>query len=387
MSEERLSYLFSQYYQNKASEAEVAELGILLEQPNDESLSALLKKSWEEQSGGTPFFARDTSLKMLETILKKDAAAPVYRMPARGRWLSRVAAAAVLILLIGGGYLLWTNGKKGQLATATKPAVKDIPPGRTGAILTLANGKQVVLDSAGNGVVANEGGSRAEKKDGTLSYQNTNAALPAVYNTMTTPRGRQYFLQLADGSKVWLNAESAIRFPTAFNGHERRVEITGEAYFEVAKDPARKFMVTSNGVTTEVLGTHFNVNAYNDEEAVKVTLLEGAVKVRQGSNSNALKPGQQASIKNGITVDEHADTESALAWKNGQFRFNGVSIETIMRQAARWYDIDVVFEGKIAGPFVADISRDVPISSMLHLLELTDRAHFIIEGKKVIVRP
>lgn len=387
MSEERLSYLFSQYYQNKASEAEVAELGILLEQSNDESLSALLKKSWEEQSGGAPFFARDTSLKMLEIILKKDAAAPVYRMPARVGWPGRVAAAAVLILLLGGGYLLWTNGKKAQLPTATKPRTQDIAPGRTGAILTLANGKQVVLDSAVNGTLANEGGSRIEKAAGTLSYHNETGALPAVYNTMTTPRGRQYLLQLADGSKVWLNAESSIRFPTVFNGSERRVEITGEAYFEVAKDPARKFMVTGNGVTTEVLGTHFNVNAYHDEEAVKVTLLEGAVKVHEGSNSNALKPGQQASIKNGITIDEHADTESALAWKNGQFRFNGVTMETIMRQAARWYDIDVVFEGKIPGPFVADISRDVPISSMLHLLELTDRAHFIIEGKKVIVRP
>ncbi len=210
-------------------------------------------------------------------------------------------------------------------------------------------------------------------KDGELAY---NAATmynaPISYNTISTPKGRQFTLQLPDGSKVWLNAASSLRYPVAFAGAERKVEITGEAYFEVAKNKKMPFKVSINNKTTvEVLGTHFNVNAYNDEETIKTTLLEGVVKVSHEKQTQLLQPGEQASVSQpsqksqSITV-QTTDVDAAVAWKNGTFSFTNASLETVMRQLARWYDIEVEFVGAVpGGAFSGEIDRALSLDQVL----------------------
>jgi ferric-dicitrate binding protein FerR (iron transport regulator) len=209
----------------------------------------------------------------------------------------------------------------------------------------------------------------------------------SALNTITTPRGGQYQVVLPDGSKVWLNAASSIEFPTSFTGNTRNVSITGEAYFEVAKNAAKPFLVKTNRAVIEVLGTHFNVMAYDDEAEMKTTLLEGAVKVKSGSTSNYLRHGQQAVLNaTGQTrVLDDVDVDDATAWKNGIFQFNDAGIEVIMRQASRWYDVNVSYEGQIpVKQFTGRISRKVKASELLNMLAYTG-VKFRIEGKNIIV--
>jgi ferric-dicitrate binding protein FerR (iron transport regulator) len=271
--------------------------------------------------------------------------------------------------------------KKGEL--------NDVSPGKTGAILTLATGQKILLDSALNGSVAQQGNVSVIKKNGELVYSIVGNDTDIVYNTMTTPNGRQFNLVLADGSKVWLNAASSITFPTKFIGKERRVTITGEAYFEVAHNAAMPFIVEKGNASVLVLGTHFNVNAYDDENEISVTLLEGSVKVRIGSINNTIKPGQQAQFKKDgkIILVSDVDIDNVVAWKNGRIHFQGANIESVMRQMSRWYDVEIVYNKKLDDLFYADIPRTTMLSDVLKALELTKGVHFKIEGKKVIVIP
>jgi ferric-dicitrate binding protein FerR (iron transport regulator) len=204
------------------------------------------------------------------------------------------------------------------------------------------------------------------------------------YHTLNVPKGSKPMeVQLADGSQVWLNAASSITFPTRFSGDDRRVSITGEAYFEVSKDAGKKFLVSTNATTTEVLGTHFNINAYGNEPSVKITLLEGSVRV----NGSIIQPGQQAlSAKGSVTVVDDINIEQVMAWKNGMFEFNETDIQTIMRQIERWYDVEVVFDGTITQHFNGTIPRQVNASKVLGMLEKTGGVRFSIEGKKVLVK-
>ncbi|HET9280085.1 MAG TPA: FecR family protein, partial [Flavitalea sp.] len=266
----------------------------------------------------------------------------------------------------------------------------DVAPGGDKAILTLADGSTVVLDDAQNGTLAQQGSSKIIKLDGKLVYDPANKnSREVVYNTITTPNGGQYQLELPDGSLVWLNATSSIHFPTSFVGKERRVEITGEAYFEIAKNRDMPFIVTVNNAEVQVLGTHFNVNAYNDEENVKTTLLEGSVKFVSGDNINMLKPGQQSQLANNglIKVVNNVDVEEVVAWKNGMFDFENAGIETVMRQLSRWYDVDVEYNGKTDDLFIAEMRRNIKLSDALKALELTGKVKFDIQGKKIIVMP
>jgi len=256
--------------------------------------------------------------------------------------------------------------------------------------LTLQDGSKIVLNDVKDGTLAQQGNTKVVKlATGQLVYDKTGTASAKVlYNTMTTPRGGQYKLTLPDGTEVWLNAASSITYPTAFAGNERDVSITGEAYFEVAKDKSKPFHVTSGNQTIEVLGTHFNVMAYADEDAIKTTLLEGSVKITENNEAQILKPGEQATVdKNGGLKISVADIDDALAWKNGYFKFNRVNIKYIMRQLARWYDVDLVYEGSVPhDEFVGKIGRGENIEDVLHILEL-DHVHFKIEDKKIIVLP
>jgi ferric-dicitrate binding protein FerR (iron transport regulator) len=303
-----------------------------------------------------------------------------------------VAAAVVLGLMVSAGYFLLNRNKKENATAGTTATVKDILPGGNKAVLTLDDGKKIVLDSAQNGVVVKQGAAEVNKvQNGQLLYRQANEEQGTVLNTLSTPRGGQYKVQLCDGTWVWLNAESSLRFPVTFSGNTRTVEITGEAYFEVAHNAAKPFKVLANGTEVEVLGTHFNIHAYKDEPEIKTTLVQGSVKVRSGlssgeSHTAVLKPGEQAQMNDhSLTVANDIDMDQVLAWKNGQFKFSDATIESIMQQVTRWYDVDVKYDAKISKHFVANIPRNVPLSELLKLLELTDQVHFKIQGRQITV--
>ncbi|SDF79666.1 FecR family protein [Mucilaginibacter pineti] len=315
------------------------------------------------------------------------------RKPRSIRRLSwpRIAAAASIILCLSlSGYFLLRKPSAQQTAQSSK---SDIAPGGNKAILTLGSGQKIVLTGAKNGVLANQGNTTINKTaDGLLVYDASKSKSgTTIYNTMTTPRGGQYHLTLADGTNVWLNAASSIKYPTAFNGDERLVEITGEAYFEVAHNAAKPFKVSSREETVEVLGTHFNINSYADEPAIKTTLLEGSVKLTINKQKAVLKPGQQGFISR----DDHnvikikiADVNEVMAWKNGYFIFNDENIESIMRKISRWYDIDVSYQGDMTGKeFVGSVSRFKNVSEVLRKLEATGIIHFKMDGRRLLVMP
>lgn len=296
------------------------------------------------------------------------AAEKVIQTPVRS--MRRWWAAAAVLLLIGAGTGIWLMNKKSDHPTETV-YTNNIQPGKEGAILTLADGSRISLDTVKNASIPLPGGVTAKVVNGALRYEGT--GLGTVYNTMSTPNGRQFRLTLPDGTEVWLNSTSSIHFPTAFTNGERKVNITGEVYFEVAHDAARPFRVTVNDQTEiTVLGTQFNVNAYDNEGKIATTLLEGSVQVSNRTAAVTLKRGQQAQIATGATaiqVINHNNTDQVVAWKNGLFSFENASLAEIMRQLERWYDIDVVYETTV--PDIAlkgEITRDVPLNDLLTAL-------------------
>jgi hypothetical protein len=300
-----------------------------------------------------------------------------------------------LILALGAGtFWILNRAPKKELVSATPAAAPDIaPPAASKAVLTLANGQQVILDTAGKGLLAMQGNMNIVKQaGGSITYHGSAAGMVG-YNTLTVPRGSQPVdLVLADGSHVWLNVASSIRYPVAFSGGIRHVAITGEAYFEVAKNPAMPFIVTAGATDVEVLGTHFNVKAYDDEALLRVSLLEGRVKlVRKTTHQEKMMaPGQQAQVaaNGGIALDSDIDMEEVMAWKNGIFRFGDkADIETVMREISRWYDIDVAYKGTVKGHIAGGIARNANISAVLRMLEATGSVKFDIEGRKVTVMP
>jgi ferric-dicitrate binding protein FerR (iron transport regulator) len=310
-------------------------------------------------------------------------------------WWRFAGAAAAVVLMVSAATIFWIQQRAQKTVTAppTMAAVSNaLTPGSNKAILTLSNGSSILLDSAANGRLAQQGSSSVVKlANGQLSYQRNGAMSDGdiLYNTMSTPRGGQYKVILPDGTLVWLNASSSVRYPTAFHGKERKVEVKGEAYFEVVHNAQQPFKVVVNGVAVDVLGTHFNVNGYGDEAATRITLLEGSVKISKGLSSAMLKPGQQVMVAadNNIRFNNGVDVEEAIAWKNGLFWFNGVDLPGIMRQLSRWYDIEVQYEGAIPQRhFTGHVFRDLKLSEVLNILALS-HVHFRLEGKKLIVTP
>jgi len=305
----------------------------------------------------------------------------------------KLAIAASVILCLSFGAYFHIQIRQAQQQIAQTPS-RDLLPGTDRAILTIANGKKIDISGAGEGRIAVQGGVAVSKTtNGSIVYQyagQTNGTDIPVYNTMTTPRGGQYPLTLSDGTKVWLDAASSITFPTVFIGNERLVEITGQVYFEVAHNSAKPFKVTANEQTVEVLGTHFNINAYTDEPGMKTTLLEGSVKITKNGQSAMLAPGQQAIVpfdKVGPIETKTADTNEAIAWHMGLFKFNNANIQTVMRQLARWYDVDISYEGDIPDRrFSGEIYRNVNASKIADILSYK-QIHFRIDGKKITVLP
>ena len=284
--------------------------------------------------------------------------------------------------------------------TASKPgAAEDIAttdttllkPGGNRATLTLTDGKVIDLTYAKTGVIENDSGINVNKTaDGELVYVNDSSATnTTALHTLSTPVGGQYQLTLTDGTKVWLNAASTIKFPPAFSGDERRVMLSGEAYFEVAKDPAHPFKVLMEDSTTvAVTGTHFNINAYQNEKEQQVTLLEGSVNVSNAINAIKLEPGTQALIQNRqITKDKVLDAEEITGWKDGLFVFHDATLESIMMQLERWYDAKIIYKANIKQLFNATILRKEPLSKVLKLLELNGYVHFKTEKNTIYVLP
>jgi len=321
--------------------------------------------------------AQLSDAEMDETIRSLAASLPLEAAKVKRLWPRIAAAASVLVACSLGLYYGLHQQPKPQTAQLVK---NDITPGHNQATLTLANGKKIVLTKGLNGILATQGKTTIQAGNNDIAYNNTQTADQLVYNTLSTARGEQspYPLVLADGTKVWLNAQSSITFPTIFNGKERMVKLTGEAYFEVKHNAAQPFKVQTANQTIEDIGTSFDVNAYGDEQATTTTLVEGSVKV----GSVILKPGQQF---NGAKVTA-VSTAQYTAWKNGDFDFRGDRIESVMRQLARWYNIEVIYQQDLKDKVVyAQISRSKNISSVLNLLEATKGIHFKVEGRRVTV--
>lgn len=304
----------------------------------------------------------------------------------------RIAAAATILVFISVGLYFYNKQAADNNIKVTIKSSHDIHPGGNKAVLTLANGEKVVLSDQETGQLATQNSITINKeKDGLLIYDSSGNIHPEsdeiAFNTIETPRGGQYQIILPDGSKAWLNAASSIRFPVMFKGNERKVEITGEVYFEVSHNKKMPFRVVSADQLIEVLGTHFNINAYDDELVSKTTLLEGSVKVYSANlnESRLLYPGQQSvASQSGIKV-QRADIEEATAWKNGYFKFTRVNIQNLMRQISRWYDVDVEYEGRIPDDeFVGKIKRSEKVSEVLRILKL-GKVDFRLEGRKIIV--
>jgi transmembrane sensor len=395
MQTERIPYLLKQYLDNSITQTELDELMLLM---HEEGSAAEVQDHLEELIGqlpAAPEYQEAAWDPLYRKILNIDpaeepSARGILRGPVIRRW--SVVAAAMLILLAGGWFLWHKSGRQSAAGTDTSVAVRDVAPGRNRATLTLADGSTVNLDEAKDGLIGQQGGSQLIKRQGSqLAYQEKSRSGEEAYNVLTTPRGGQYQLVLPDGSKVWLNAASSLRYPTVFAGGERVVELKGEAYFEIANNPAMPFKVNVDKagvpVQVEVLGTHFNIMAYGDEPSVNTALLEGAVRVHGPSAAKLVRPGEQATVNRGGALSvARADMEEAVAWKDGMFKFNEATIDQVMRQLSRWYDVEVIYVNDPPKDlFRGEMYRNVNASKILKVLEVSG-VHFTVEGKKILVR-
>lgn len=309
----------------------------------------------------------------------------------KGRHLS---IAASLLIVLAAGLFFMMYKRPGQSARPPEQA-STVKPGGNKAYLTLSDGKRIALNDTIKGTLAVHAGVRITKTaDGQIACEVIPGKTddPLKYNTLEAPKGGQYQITLVDGTKIWLNAASVLKYPSQFTGKERKVELTGEAYFEVAKSRTKPFVVVSKDQEVQVLGTHFNINAYDDEASIKTTLVEGRVKVFRKTNGmnwdfRMLNAGQQSVLKEKTFQVTEVDTEEAIAWKNGYFTFENDNLEMIMRKLERWYDVDVSYTGRISNKVkvMGSISRTTELPEMLKMLESTDKFKFKTEGRRITV--
>lgn len=383
MTKEEYIFLYEKYLAGSITQE---ERKLLLEH-NDEF--QLLDLPWESHLMGDKKEAKDIIRKKLENEIIAPPASKVFILR---KWF---LVAAVFLLVVATGLYLSLNSERNLKKEVAKVKnERTVSPGGAKATLTLADGSVFDLGKLENGVISKQGNISIEKtSEGRMIYKviASNGSSQSVQkNTIQTPRGGEYQIILADGSKVWLNAASILTFPTAFSRTERKVELTGEAYFEVAKNKEKPFIVETGDLSVNVLGTHFNIAAYRDESKLTTTLMEGSVRIDHGKNKMLIKPGQEASLeknKNFVQVRE-VDVEEAIAWKNGVFVFNDENIESIMRKLSRWYDINVHFETELKNKdFSGTISRFKNVEEVLEMLQLTGSIHFKIQGRDIYVLP
>jgi ferric-dicitrate binding protein FerR (iron transport regulator) len=285
-------------------------------------------------------------------------------------------------------YFLKTPSKKVSIAISTQKSVNDVMPGGNKAMLQLADGTLVTLSDSLSGFQASQQNVKLVIKNGEISYASKGTSQENLFNKVITPRGGQYKLRLNDGTQIWLNAASSIRYPVAFVGNTRVVELTGEAYFDVAHDPQHPFIVKlSDNKQVRAIGTSFNINAYGDDNNDVATLIRGSVKVESGNNERLLVPGQQAKFlaDDKLLLSNQVDVDEIVAWKNGQFVFNALTVKSIMVQLARWYELEVVYSGKISQEtFSGIVSRNSNLSEVLKIME-AGGLRFKIDGKIIYV--
>ncbi len=390
-SNERLNSLFTLYMNGDASAEELEEFFALASLQDNKVLEELLLESWQKYRKEEAIIPASNAEQILREILVSRQALPAKHSNYVIKWW-RVAAAAILLLAISStSYFFIFNRRSESSITKTSGRFNnDAVPGKIQATLTLSDGSQLVLDSLPDGTVTMQGDTKISNRGGQISYTAGNKQVTTDYNTLSTARGQVFHsLELSDGTKVWLNAASSIRFPVVFTGKERKVSITGEVYFEVVKRPKQPFIVDAQGTDITVLGTHFNVNLYEDEPVATTTLFEGAVRVSHLDKKALLHPGQQAILgKTGkLAVSEAKDAEQAIAWKNNIFSFESTDIKTVMRQVARWYDLDIVYNGNVSQKITGEIPRSASAVTLFKVLELTGGVHFSLNGKKVEVMP
>lgn len=385
MNREEVISLMEKYAAGRLSAEEEKRFQSWVEQVSPEEFQALLDESpnipasFKEYHTPSPAFIRQ----MEEQLDARPGKAKIFT-------LSRMVAAAAVIALAVIAGVFYFNGQREPLAIVQREVKPDGRPGGNRATLKLGDGTVIELDSAMEGELTRQGNTRIIKlSNGQLAYDAGEEQAAPVFNTISTPNGGQYQIALPDGSKAWLNAASSLRFPSYFAGDERMVELEGEGYFEVAANAAKPFRVKIKEGVIEVLGTSFNVNAYSDENTARTTLLQGAVKVHKGTEAMILKPGQQAVMvnKGGMTKLMNADTELAIAWKNGFFQFDGIGLPELMRQISRWYNLEVRFEGTIPErEFAGKISRDVNLQDVLKALQING-VNFKRTGNILVVTP
>ncbi len=369
--------LYQKYLSGQIEPEELTRFLDLVEQ-EETTVKALMEESWDD-------------LERVERELD------TLRSRARKRYITArkwVSAAAVLLLIAGGTWFyrdhIFHGHQPNSTSIAHTPDVK--APSSTKAVIVLSDGRQLAIDSLSNlSVVAQGAAAISKDASGNITYRNGASAPPAAqyaYNSIVNPRGSKVVsLVLSDGTRVWLNAETSLKYPVVFSGSTRQVEVTGEAYFEVKHDQLHPFRVKTRNAVIEDIGTAFNVFAYGNEHAIKTTLVAGAVAVAANASTALLKPGEQATVADAehtIHVAE-ADVEASTAWKDNWFLFNKTDIETIMKQLARWYDVDIVYAGAIPQDhYTGKIPRDASLSEVLKVLELS-QVHFSIDGKKITV--
>jgi len=393
-NQERIEYLFKRYIDRMETPEELAELMDIIESDDHKNTVEQLIDNARHTVDRDVQLNPEQTERLYSTIRPQNGNAQIIPMSPKRKWRRMSLAAAIIAGLSIGSYFIFFDNKPANETATIQPAVSDVEAPKTSyATITLTDGRTVSLDSL-NAIT--QGNVQLKRTaDGKLVYSG-NADAPA-FNTLSNPRGSQVIdITLADGSRVWLNAGSQITYPVAFTGNERKVEMKGEAYFEVAplrllSGLKKPFIVTtSGGAQVEVLGTHFNVNAYDDDKKAQVTLLEGSVKVASMANGqwSILKPGEQAiAIANSpFTIDHSPDLEQVMAWKNGSFVFNETDIQTVMKQIERWYDVQVEFDGSFTQHFNGAIKRQENVSKVLKMLEKTGGLRFSLAGKKVIVK-
>lgn len=386
----RIKYLLNQYATNNCTKKELLELFEWIEsQQDDDKLQDAMEFVWKSKSDKdlVPSIDKEKVFSQITQGFPKD------KKSARLFTWGRVAAALILVFATASSIYLIKNRQTEKTALAVNQPKYDVPPGHSGAVLTLSNGQKIILDSAGNGEFLKDGTVNIIKKENAIVYKGKTEEI--VYNTISTPTGHQWQLELIDGTKVWLNAASSIRYPLNFMGNERKVEVTGEAYFEVVhndQQPFRVQVITSsgNGGVIEDLGTAFNVNAYSDEPVVKTTLVEGELKVTTEDQEGViLKPGQQAVVSSQnspVKVNNSIDVEAVTAWKDGLFKFNEDGVAVIMRQIGRWYNVDIVYEGAIPKMQIHGTApRNTNLSSIIKVLSLSG-VHVRLDGNTIIVK-
>lgn len=394
----RYTDLFNAWCENPEGNAAFAAL-VASGEISAGMLSELMKNRWQQlQQQDSNFFTESDSAQLLARIREQMqvSSAPVHRINRNSINWRRMAVAASILLVLGlGSYFVFFRPSDLSPPIATIPANDITAPVINKARITTAEGRIIYLDStASEQLLVSDGVQARKTADGRIVYEGRPGSSHTVttgYNTIDNPRGSPVVqLQLVDGSRVWLNAGSSVTYPVAFTGNERQVTMTGEAYFEVAHDASKPFYVSTGDVRVQVLGTHFNVKAYDDEALIHVTLLEGSVKVDRGAAHQLLKPGQQAQVgTNMILLSTAVDIEQVMAWKNGMFRFRNTNITEIMREVARWYDVDVRYEGGRFEElnFGGSVPRQAKISELLERLETTKSVRFQVEGRRVTVKP